>query len=68
MVPKLTRDARPRKESVNSGVDRKLLEDAKRLERRKQSEDWLKRNRDALDVYNEFVDQHGVFSNGLRSF
>jgi antitoxin CcdA len=29
---------------------------------------WLKRNRVALDAYNEHVEEHGVFSEGLRSF
>jgi transcriptional regulator with XRE-family HTH domain len=29
---------------------------------------WLKRNRAALDAYNEHVKKHGVFSEGLRSF
>ena len=29
---------------------------------------WLKRNRAALDAYNEYAEKHGVFSDGLRSF
>jgi transcriptional regulator with XRE-family HTH domain len=29
---------------------------------------WLKRNRAALEAYNEHVEAHGVFSEGLRSF
>ena len=31
-------------------------------------EQWLARNRDAIDAYNEHVEAHGVFSAGLRSF
>jgi antitoxin CcdA len=78
-----TRVVRPRKKSANLSVDGKLLEDAKRLNlnlsqvfeagldqaiRQKQREDWLKKNRSALDAYNDYVEKHGVFSNGLRSF
>jgi antitoxin CcdA len=77
------RTARPRKRSANLSVDSKLLEDAKRLNlnlsrvfeagldqaiRQKQREEWLKKNRGALDAYNDHVEKHGVFSNGLRSF
>jgi transcriptional regulator with XRE-family HTH domain len=29
---------------------------------------WLSRNRAALRAYNEHVEKHGVFSEGLRSF
>jgi len=78
-----TRAARPRKKAANLSVDSKLLEDAKRLNlnlsqvfeagleqaiRQRQREDWLKKNRRALDAYNDYVEKHSVFSNGLRSF
>lgn len=78
-----TRTARPRKKSANLSVDGKLLEAAKRLNlnlsqvfeagldqaiRQKQREDWLKKNRSALDAYNDYVAKYGVFSDGLRSF
>jgi antitoxin CcdA len=78
-----TRAARPRKKAANLSVDSKLLEDAKRLNlnlsqvfeagleqaiRQQQREDWLKKHRGALDAYNDYVEKHGVFSNGLRSF
>jgi antitoxin CcdA len=78
-----TRAVRPRKKSANLSVDSKLLADAKRLNlnlsqvfeagldqaiRQKQREDWLKKNRGALDAYNDYVEKHGVFSHGLRSF
>jgi antitoxin CcdA len=78
-----TRALRVKKKSANLSVDSKLLEDAKRLKlnlsqvfeagldqaiRQKQREDWLKKNRSALDAYNDYVEKHGVFSNGLRSF
>jgi len=36
--------------------------------RRQQREEWLRKNRAALDAYNEHIEEHGVFSDGLRSF
>lgn len=32
------------------------------------AEAWLRENADAIQAYNEHVDSHGVFSDGLRSF
>jgi antitoxin CcdA len=64
-------------------VDDQLLERAKRLKlnlsevfeeglahaiRQREAEEWLKRNRAALDAYNEHVEEHGAFSEALRSF
>ena len=34
----------------------------------KQREQWLAENKAAIDAYNEHVESHGVFSDGLRSF
>lgn len=77
------RAARRRKKAANLSVDPKLLEQARRLKlnlsqvfeaglaeavRRAQRADWLKKNRAALEAYNEHVEKHGVFSEGLRSF
>lgn len=36
--------------------------------RQLQREEWLRKNRTALDAYNEHVEKHGVFSDGQRSF
>lgn len=78
-----TSTARRRKKAANLSVDEGLLERARRLKlnlsrvfeaglaeavRRHESEAWLKRNRAALDAYNEHVEKHGVFSDKLRSF
>ena len=78
-----TRTMRPRKKAANLSVDADLLEKAKRLKlnlsqvfeaslneaiRQRQREEWLKKNRAALEAYNEYDDKHGVFSDGLRSF
>lgn len=29
---------------------------------------WLRENKDAIDAYNQHVERHGVWSDGLRSF
>jgi antitoxin CcdA len=52
------------------GVDlATTLEDALALEvQRRQRENWLEENREAIEAYNEHVAQHGVFSTGLREF
>ncbi len=78
-----TNAPRRRKKAANLSVDESLLDQAKRLKlnlsqvfetslseaiRQRQREEWLKKNRAALDAYNEHVEKHGVFSDGLRSF
>lgn len=74
---------RTRKKATNLSVDGELLDSAKRLKlnlsqvfeaglsaaiRDKQREQWLNKNRAALEAYNEHVERDGVFSDGLRSF
>lgn len=74
---------RRRKKAANLSVDEKLLEQARRLKlnlsqvfeaglaeaiRREERAEWLKKNRAALQAYNDHVEKHGVFSEGLRSF
>ncbi|OGT83234.1 MAG: acetoacetyl-CoA synthase [Gammaproteobacteria bacterium RIFCSPLOWO2_02_FULL_61_13] len=36
--------------------------------KQKQREHWLAENRGAIAAYNQHVEKHGVFSDGLRSF
>lgn len=36
--------------------------------RRRLSEQWLAENREAISAYNDHVDSHGVFSDGVRGF
>lgn len=74
---------RRRKKATNLSVDEKLLERARRMKlnlsqvfeaglaaaiRREERAEWLRRNRAALQAYNEHVEKHGVFSDALRSF
>ena len=75
--------ARRRKKATNLSVDEDLLQQARRLKlnlsqvleagladaiRQHESAEWLRKNRSALEAYNEHVEKHGVFSDGLRSF
>lgn len=39
-----------------------------RASRKRESQEWLNRNRAAIEIYNQQVDKRGVFSDGLRSF
>ncbi len=34
----------------------------------KQREQWLRENTKAIQAYNDFVENEGVFSDGIRSF
>jgi len=71
------------KKAVNVSVNSDLLQHAKILKinlsatlenelshliRQKRHAQWLGENRPALDDYNAFVEEHGVFSDGLRQF
>ena len=75
--------ARARKRATNLSVDENLLARARLLKlnlsqvleeglaaeiRRREEAAWRERNRQAIDAYNEGVEKHGVFSDGLRSF
>jgi antitoxin CcdA len=74
---------RRRKRATNLTVDEDLLERASRLGLNvsqeletalaraigeREAEEWLNRNRAALEAYNTQMKKHGVFSEGLRSF
>lgn len=58
--------ARAREAGINLSMTlEKALVDALRRERRDR---WLEEHRDAIAAYNEHVEAHGVFSDGLRKF
>ena len=74
---------RQRKKATNLSIDGDLIDQARRLKlnlsqvleaglvdavRRHERAQWLEKNRAALDAYNEHIEKHGVFSDGLRSF
>jgi len=71
------------KQRTNVSIDRELLEKARArgiklsalLEvairenlRKAAAEQWLEENRDAITSYKRETLEHGVFSDGLRSF
>ena len=37
-------------------------------EREKAAREWYEENKEAIDAYNEFIEQHGLFSDGVRTF
>jgi antitoxin CcdA len=76
-------DARAPKKATNLSVNADLLARARdsginlsaTLEqalvdalRRRRREAWLRDNHQAIEAYNAHVEEHGVFSDGLRSF
>ena len=45
-------------------LERALAEELAKVRR----ERWREENREAIDAYNDYVDAHGAFSDGVRSF
>jgi antitoxin CcdA len=71
------------KKATNLSISAELLREAKMLDinlsqafevhlaelvNAKKQQKWLAENRDAIAAYNRFVEEHGVFSEGWRSF
>lgn len=71
------------KKPANLSINSDLLSKAKELDinlsatlelalaealKTRQREQWLAENKAAIGAYNEHVEAHGVFSDGLRSF
>jgi antitoxin CcdA len=50
--------------NLSATLERALLEALKHVQR----EQWLNENREAIAAQNDFMTEHGVFSDGLRSF
>ncbi len=50
--------------NLSATLERALVETLKD----KQRTQWLQENKAAIEAYNNYVDQHGVFSDELRSF
>jgi len=47
---------------------RRELPPASDEERKRAAEAWYKENKEAVDASNEFVEKHGLFSDGARMF
>jgi antitoxin CcdA len=56
--------ARESKLNLSATLERALLEELRHV----QGQRWREQNREAMLTHNEFVEKHGVFSDGLRSF
>lgn len=71
------------KKPTNLTINSDLLREAKGLDinlsqafethlavvvKAKKQEKWLAENSEAVEAYNRFVDENGVFSDGWRSF
>jgi antitoxin CcdA len=76
-------DSTAPKKPANLSINSDLLQKARELEinlsaafeealakivKEKQEEKWLKTNKEAIQEYNNYVEKHGVFNKGLRSF
>jgi antitoxin CcdA len=47
---------------------RRVLPQLDPLERKQAARQWYEENKEAVDSYNELVERHGVFSDGMRTF
>lgn len=50
--------------NLSATLERALIEELARARQRR----WLADNREAIEAYNELVEQRGVFSDDVRSF
>ncbi len=60
----LLAEAREAGINLSAALERALTEELAAAKRKK----WLEDNRESIAAYNEFVDKHGVFSDGVRGF
>ena len=47
---------------------RRLLPQLDASERQQAARQWYEENKAAVDAYNEMIEAHGLFSNGVRTF
>jgi antitoxin CcdA len=50
--------------NLSATLERALAEELASVRRAR----WREENREAIAAYNDYVDEHGVFSDGVRSF
>ena len=50
--------------NLSATLERALAEELADVKRVR----WREENRDAIAAYNDYVDEHGAFSDGVRSF
>lgn len=47
---------------------RRLLPNLHAAQREEEARKWYEENKEAIDAHNKFVEEHGLFSDGLRKF
>jgi antitoxin CcdA len=47
---------------------RRVLPQLDAAERERAARQWYEENKEAVDAYNELVETHGLFSDGMRTF
>lgn len=60
----LLRQARELKINLSHTLEERLVE----IIAQRRREQWLAENRRALEDYNQRIEEHGVFSHGIRRF
>jgi antitoxin CcdA len=50
--------------NLSATLERALVEQLAEMKRKK----WRQDNRESIDAYNEHVEKHGAFSDGVRTF
>lgn len=55
-------------ELLTRAVRRVLPPPTSEEERKRSAEQWYAENKEAVDAYNEYVEKHGLFSDGMRTF
>ncbi|MFJ3052500.1 MULTISPECIES: type II toxin-antitoxin system CcdA family antitoxin [Pseudomonas nitroreducens/multiresinivorans group] len=78
-----TYDPQAPKKATNLSLNSDLLKQARELDvnlsavleealadvvKERLGQRWLEQNREAIETYNQHVEENGVFSDGLRSF
>lgn len=54
--------------SLNLNISAVLEKALAEVVKQKKSERWLKANKQAINIYNETVNEHGLFSDEVRTF
>jgi len=60
----LLNEAREYHLNLSATLERALVEQLRQL----RAERWLAENKDGIAAYNELIEQHGAFSDTLRTF
>jgi antitoxin CcdA len=47
---------------------RRVLPQLDAVEREQAARQWYEENKEAVDAYNELIETHGLFSDGVRTF